>query len=245
MPWWQHLLLIGFVLASGGLATRFSEQREKVKLVLSFSGAYILGITVLHLLPDIFLDPQFRPGLWILAGFFLQLFLEQLSGGIEHGHIHARPEGGSRFAISIMIGLCLHAFLEGLPLGSYEHLHDHGTAAAEYDHDHGHLFWGILFHKIPAAFALSILLSLSGYGRKFIWGMLFVFAITSPMGALFGSSELVRSLAQPYILAIVVGSFLHISTTILFESDGRNHRISWKKLGVIVLGIGLALLTLL
>lgn len=241
MPWWQYLLLFGFVLLSGGLAMRYSRKRDLVKLILSFSGAYILGITVLHLLPEIFIRSDFQPGLWILAGFFLQLFLEQLSGGIEHGHIHARKNADSRFAVPIMIGLCLHAFLEGLPLDAHQHLHDHSDDL----HGHNHLFWGILFHKVPAAFALSVLLSLSGYRSRFVWLMLIIFALTSPLGALTGYLFAGKLLPQEYILSVVVGSFLHISTTILFESDGRDHHhIGWKKLAVIVLGIGLALSTL-
>jgi hypothetical protein len=39
------------------------------------------------------------------------------------------------------------------------------------------------------------------------------------------------------ILAMVVGIFLHISTTILFESD-ENHGFNLKKFVVIILGFG-------
>jgi hypothetical protein len=42
----------------------------------------------------------------------------------------------------------------------------------------------------------------------------------------------------PKIMAIVIGIFLHISTTILFESSS-NHRFNFMKMVVIVIG-GLA-----
>jgi zinc transporter ZupT len=42
-----------------------------------------------------------------------------------------------------------------------------------------------------------------------------------------------------YLMAFVVGTFLHIATTILFENS-ENHRFSWSKIWAILLGILLA-----
>ena len=48
------------------------------------------------------------------------------------------------------------------------------------------------------------------------------------------------------IIAVVIGSLLHISTTILFEIDSTDeHKISWQKMGAIAAGVGLSLLTLI
>ena len=44
-------------------------------------------------------------------------------------------------------------------------------------------------------------------------------------------------------MALVIGIFLHISTTILFESS-EEHRFNYYKLITILLGAGLALATL-
>ena len=41
------------------------------------------------------------------------------------------------------------------------------------------------------------------------------------------------------LLAIVVGMFLHISTTIIFETN-ENHRFNLAKLTAILLGVGLS-----
>jgi hypothetical protein len=46
------------------------------------------------------------------------------------------------------------------------------------------------------------------------------------------------------LMAVVIGSFLHISTTILFEADSAHH-ISFRKLMAILLGLSMALFTLL
>src|SRR5690606_12867527 len=120
------------------------DNTSLLKLILSFSGAYLFSITVLHLIPHAYISNSTSPeviGLYILGGFLFQLVLEQFSQGIEHGHIHQHDH--AVFPIGIMVSLCLHAFLEGMPLAA------------------GHqseLVFGIAIHHIPAAFALGSLL---------------------------------------------------------------------------------------
>lgn len=241
MAIWEYLLLFFWVLLGGALAFRFhNEARIPLKLVLSFSGAYLLGITVLHLLPGAFSVPDASASLWILAGFLTQLLLEQLTQGVEHGHIHIHEHSGSRLAIQVMIGLSLHAFLEGMPLSQYDDFY-----AIQHGHTHGHqhLLIGIVLHKLPAAFALVSLLLLSHFRKGTAWACLAFFAAMSPLGALVAGSFQLSPTAMANLLGFVIGSFLHISTTILFEADdNRQHHVSWAKMGVILLGISLALL---
>ncbi len=241
MAIWQYIALFLTVLAGGGLALRLKKYNPaNLRLVLAFSGAYLLGITILHLMPGVYLQADTLSGLWILGGFLIQLMLEQLSRGVEHGHIHARAHGG--FSYSILLGLCLHAFIEGLPLNDYSSLHQlhHGP-----DHDDNHLFYGIVLHKAPAAFALAILLLWSKVRTPVIWLSLFVFAAISPLGAFIASLFTISVATLTNLVALVIGSFLHISTTILFEADdSHQHRIPWLKMLVILIGLGVALLTL-
>ncbi|MFK7932941.1 MAG: ZIP family metal transporter [Saprospiraceae bacterium] len=245
MTLWQYLILFLSVLAGGLIALQIQKNKKSIlKIVLSFSGAYLLGITVLHLLPSVFFQPESNIGVWILGGFFIQLLLERLSQGVEHGHIHAHKSAKPSFAIQIMLGLCLHAFMEGLPLSNYHDMHHHSHGVHE-SGDHLHLFYGIILHKIPAAFALGLLLLRSDFSRKFILGCLVIFALMSPLGAFTSALIAPEGAVLNRIMAIVVGSFLHIATTILFETDDtHHHRISWQKLCAILVGIGLALLTM-
>ncbi|MTB52644.1 ZIP family metal transporter [Lewinella sp. W8] len=246
---WQYLLLISSVFIGGGFAQflrgRDESQRWRMylPLLLSFSGAYLLGIAAMELMPGVFQQPGYHTGAWLLGGFFVQLLLESLSQGVEHGHVHTHRNQSYRYAIGVMIGLGLHALLEGLPLGASEGLmgHDHSS----HDHpDNVHLLFGIVLHKIPAAFALGLLLLHSGYSRIFTWGCLAFFAILSPIGAWLGEIISIDPVWQNRVLALVVGSFLHISTTILFEADGgRGHGISLKKFVVIVIGMLVAYFT--
>ena len=250
MALWQYLFLFSSVLVGGGIAqalrgkTDEERWRSFLPLLLSFSGAYLLGIAAMELMPTVFGDPKLHSGVWLLGGFFVQLLLEGLSQGVEHGHVHAHKRESYRYALTVMVGLGIHAFLEGLPLGTAG---AHAAESAGHIHSHfdgDHLLVGIVLHKLPAAFALGLLLRYSGYSRTFTWGCLLVFAALSPLGALLGEVVSIDPVWRNRVMALVVGSFLHISTTILFEADGgRAHGISPRKLAVVVLGMLVAYFT--
>lgn len=244
---WQYLLLFSSVLVGGALAWRFNGREDRIRkdylpLLLSFSGAYLLGIAAMELMPTVFSNPRYHTGIWLLGGFFVQLLLEGMSQGVEHGHVHAHRQKDYRFALTVMVGLGVHALLEGLPLGAAVE-----SLGSDHGHEHteeGHLLVGIVLHKIPAAFALALLLLHSGYSRMFTLVCLLVFALLSPLGAVLGEVISIDPLWTNRVLALVVGSFLHISTTIIFEADGgRGHGISPKKFAVVVAGMAVAYFT--
>lgn len=249
MSLWQYLLLFGSVLVGGGLAQGLRGREDRLRreflpLLLSFSGAYLLGIAAMEMMPTVFNQSSYHSGVWLLGGFFIQLLLESLSQGVEHGHVHAHKRAGYGYGLTVMIGLGLHALLEGLPLGTIADGLDQTTEHLHGQLDGDHLLIGIALHKIPAAFALGLLLHHSGYSVRFAWSCLLVFASLSPIGAALGEIASLDPVWRNRILALVIGSFLHIATTILFEADGgREHGISVKKLGVIVVGMLVAYFT--
>lgn len=235
----QYILLIGAALLGALLGMRLPQLRKQwLHYLLSFSGAYLLSITAVHLLPEAFVGGDARVGLSLLAGFFLQVVLEQFSSGVEHGHIH--HHGGRATALPLLFGLGTHALIEGAPLTMVSDVLHSGTHDG---HDHNHLLTAIALHKLPAGFALAVVLTGVGFRQNQVWGMIAVFALMSPLGALLGE-RLVPAPYVPLALGAVVGSLLHVSTTILFESDeAQHHRLSVRKLAVIAGGIVVALLT--
>lgn len=232
MELWK-LLVLFFCAFLGGISIFFvkSDKSQLLKLILSFSGAYLFAITVLHLIPEAYSGPDHAEiGIYILIGFLLQIFLEQYSEGVEHGHIHKHTEGKA-FPYGIMISLCLHAFLEGMPLAADQH---------------NALIFGIALHHIPAAFALSSILMQNKYNRKSILFYIGVFAVMAPLGFClsYGISNGSIGGIEAYfnkMMGIVIGIFLHISTTILFESSV-DHKVSRRKMMAVLLGIGIALI---
>ena len=248
MAIWQYVILLFSVILGGGVAVyayargKDAEARWRtlLPLLLSFSGAYLLSIAAMELMPTVFHDPELHSGEWVIGGFLIQLLLESLSHGVEHGHVHAHEHAGTKYAVSVMFGLGFHALLEGLPLGTVTEISAHAHAHS----DGSHLLWGIILHKIPAAFALALLLRSSGFSITVTWVCLIIFGSLSPAGAIIGEYISINPVWTNRVLALVVGSFLHISTTIIFEADGgREHGISLTKLAVVVTGIAVAYFT--
>jgi len=238
---WEYLILLFSVLLGGFVALLVKpKDQSSLQLFLAFSGAYILGICVMDIMPTVFRSSVENVGIYILLGFFIQLFLEQFSGGVEHGHIHVphHQEKIRRHTTMVMIGLCLHAFIEGLPLGGH-------------DHNNHHLLWSIVLHKAPAAFALVLLLKKSGYQQSILWILLLIFSLMSPLAAgltsVFAAQQQIGSWHINVLQAVVIGSFLHIATTILFESDSRadHHAVPLPKLIAILVGVGMAVLSVI
>jgi zinc transporter ZupT len=223
-------LLFASVIAGAIVVEIFKPQKGKnIQILLTFSGAYLLAVSVLHLLPEIFQDNTSEYiGLYILGGFLIQIVLEYFSQGIEHGHFHK----SNVIPFSVLISLCLHALLEGVPLGG--HLHDSAQNA---------LLTGIVLHKMPVAIVLMTFFLQSNIGKSKAYFYLLLFALMSPLGVFAGN--LFTSLASFHneIMAMVIGIFLHISTTILFESsDG--HKFSLQKILAIIIGACIAISSL-
>lgn len=230
-----NTLLLLFSVTFGGLIVVFLErknQQKLIKLSLAFSGGFLLAIAFTHFLPELYAENSFAIGSWVLMGFLVQLFLEYFSGGIEHGHVHVHH--GKKIPFALLVSLSVHSFIEGIPLA--------GISGHSGDHDHHHhesLLLGILLHQLPVAIALMTLLRQSHLSWKSSWLLLAVFGIMTPGGMLLGYLLEIRDF--PYmdtLLAIVVGMFLHISTTIIFETS-ENHKFNLAKLTAILLGVGL------
>ena len=76
MSIWEYIILFLSVILGGGIALLIKRNNPRIlRMSLSFSGAYILGIAALHLMPVVFANNESAPGLWMLAGFFIQLLL--------------------------------------------------------------------------------------------------------------------------------------------------------------------------
>ena len=231
-----NIILFASAFLSGLAVIVFKLQFSKnLRLLISFSGAFILAICVLHLMPEIFRDYDKKIGAFILVGFVIQLLLEFFSNGIEHGHFHSHNKDISLFPYAIFISLCLHSFIEGMALieGSHGH-HDQNES----------LLVGIIIHKIPVGIVLSTMILSKNISKTTFIIALTIFAASAPLGLYLAGSHILPFLENSrIILALAVGIFLHISTTILFESS-EGHKFDLKKFAIIVLGFAIAIFTL-
>ena len=224
----NYLLLIASVLLGALLVFLIKPSNKFVRLLLAFSGAYLLSVTILHLLPEVYTvttDAK-RVGVFILIGIILQSVLESFSKGAEHGHIHIHSDG-KEFPTLLFASLCLHAFSEGLPI----------------HHNGDNLLWAIIVHKIPIAIVLTTFLIQTKYSKKIVFTFLFFFGLMSPLGVLLGDKITFFTTYYTEITALIIGVFLHISTIILFESS-ENHSFNLQKFMAILLGVLLTIFTL-
>jgi len=225
-----YLILTVFIGALLGRWLR-STSTISVKFLLIFSGAYLLGIGVFHLLPEVYEHHSHHYGLMIMAGFFTQLLLEAASKGLEHGHSHKEMFSNKGLPIGALAGLFLHALIESIPVGS------HMDALSKEA-----LFWGLVVHKLPVSIILyNMLCEFSGKTYVVILWLL-VFALMAPIGILIGDLFPLFAENHAEMTAFVFGIFLHISTTILFEGN-QSHRFNMAKYGVILLALGVAWLS--
>lgn len=212
-----------------------------LQYLLAFSGAFLLSITLLHLLPETFEEIGHRAGLFLLAGFFIQLVIQRLTHGVEHGHMHVHEHNGHKHipVTSILLGISIHAFMEGLPLGFNYRMETTEPA----------LYMAVAAHKLPEAILVTSLIIESGSSKTRSLIVLATFSAITPF-----SGYLANRLGMSYhfianliltLIPIVAGAFIHISTTIFFESGTRQHLLTWKKIFFIIAGLGIGLLTTL
>jgi hypothetical protein len=122
----------------------------------------------------------------------------------------------------LFISLCIHAFLEGFPVG---HHHD--------------LAYGIAIHHLPIAIILTTFFLNAELNKTALFIFMISFALMTPLGTLVSDS--VPAITQYFteITGVVIGILFHISSTIIFESS-EGHKFNIAKISMIILGILLA-----
>ena len=220
----EYLLPFLAVILGYVFVRSFGPQKDtRIKLLLAFSGALLLAITILKMLPNVYINGNDTTllGLCIIGGLSLQVFLELFSRGAEHGHVHL-PYAKGTFPWLLFLSLSVHAFLEGFPLN-----------------EHYQLLWGVVVHKLAVSIVLCTFLIASQIPKGEVLLFLLAFSLMTPLGTFASGSAIWMADLLPYINALVVGIFLHISTIILFESS-EGHTFHLKKTLAVLLAIVIA-----
>jgi len=197
------------------------KNKTNLKLLLAFSGSFLLSLTVMHLLPEIYESATPSIGLFIMLGILFQIILEFFSKGAEHGHVHGHAIM-TQIPWLLFISLCIHAFLEGFPLSH-----------------HNDLAIGIAIHHLPIAIILTTFFINSSLNKKAIFFFMVTFAIMTPLGTIVSDYLPILNVYYTEITAVVIGILFHISSTIIFESS-EGHKFNIAKVSMIVIGIALA-----
>ena len=219
----MNYMLLFLAVVTGYIVARILQKKDlkNMEVLMAFSGAFLLSITVFELLPHVFESPSKSIGLYIMLGILLQIFLEFFSKGAEHGHIHLHSES-KHFPWVLFISLSIHAFMEGFPIS-----------------EENNLLVAIIIHKVPVAIILSFFFITAGYKQSTTLFFLFFFALMTPLGNFISTHYEVVHQYETQITAIVIGIFLHVSTTILFESS-KNHKFNLPKMTAVILAVVIA-----
>ena len=221
-----------------------------MEAVSGFTGAFVLGVIVFHMLPEAYSDTYSAAwvGGCVLAGLLLQTVLEFFSRGIDHGHTHSRSAGHGEdrahatdgsLTIGMFVSLFLHTFLESTPIvagDAHGHGHLHEVAG---EGSLSPLLVSIALHTIPMAIVLYMLLLRTVKSRTRAWLLMILFALSGPLGILAGAQWEFIHRYYYAALAVVVGILLHVSSVMMSDCQiGFHGRL--RKLGVIALGFAAA-----
>lgn len=243
---YSYILIFGGIVIWGILLPK-GKKLPQILLdsITAFGGAFLLGSCFINLVPHMyaygFAIDGIKIGVAVLIGFLIQLLLESLTNGIEHGHNHCHcceeesdthhhdsdstsheahhhhhhdglcHENHTHPVTGLMIGLSIHAFLEGMPLVDTD-----GTI-------HQSLLYGIILHNIPLALVLLTLFVNNRFSLAKSLLLLSVFAIMTPLGSLCNLFIVSNdNTVQAFIMGIVVGILLHVSVSILFDHESKH-----------------------
>ena len=213
------LFLLPFLAISVGyFAARFLRNMSLgVSYLLAFSGAFLLSVIFFELLPELFSDHKGNASGGIMIGMLFQIALDYFSKGAEHGHVH-QNKTSSAFPWALLVSLSIHALVEGFPVAESKAV-----------------LIGVVIHKIPIALIISLFLIESNLSKNKQGLFLILFGLMTPLGT-YLALYLPELKPHLYLInAIAVGVFLHVATTILFESS-KDHQFNRIKLLVILAG---------
>ena len=143
------------------------------------------------------------------------VILETLSKGVEHGHLHTKNSK----TIIVMFALSIHSFLEGIPMGKFDHY-----------------LLAIVLHKIPVGIVFYQFIRAVNLQSALTWLLITIFALMTPLGSLSAEYFAFKNF-EIELFAFSAGLLIHIASIILFESDDK-HQLNLRKLIVVPLGVG-------
>lgn len=194
------LLIVAAGLVAGILPFFFQWSHQTAHRWIAFGAGSILGAAFLHMIPEAHELGGAEALTMVLGGFLLLYLVEQLL--LKHPH---EEDAGEFHEIGFLafIGLTIHDLIDGIALGSGEHIPELTPA----------IFLALVLHKIPTTFSVSLLLLHGDYKRTRIFAFLAVMLLAIPAGVLL--SQILVGHEAPakmvgYLVAFSAGTFIYI-----------------------------------
>ncbi|MSO18856.1 MAG: ZIP family magnesium transporter [Acidobacteria bacterium] len=223
-------LLLGLIAAAanifGGWAVaRGGWQPIILRSFVALAAGFMLGASFLEMFPESYklLGPE--AAWWMLGGYLLIHFFEHtLSGHFHFGEeVHKEEMRGHNRAQTVLFGLMIHAFVDGVSIVS-------GFLVSDW------LGWvvflAVFLHKMPEGFAVSSVMKASGASTKT--------ALTA--AALLGAATVAGALVMAplsgqvaYTLPISAGVTLYVAASDLIPEV--NHEPNIKMAMLVFVGV--------
>jgi zinc and cadmium transporter len=152
--------------------------------------------------------------------------------------VHPCEEGDCDYhtvGMAAYVGIGIHSVLDGVAIGAGSLMNMSLV-----------IILAVTIHKFPAALALSSMLVKGGeYSRRKILVSMFIFALATPLGAIFALA-LLKSMDEVMVavaLGVSAGTFLFISISDLLPTVYEEHEKGFKNLLSFCLGIFVMILS--
>lgn len=192
-------LIAALANSFGGMAiVSFKKKWTEafLSIVVALSAGFMLSASILRMLPESLALSSKAP-LFMLIGYLAVYFFESLFSA--HFHLGEKAHQGRKFdptvGISAFIGLCLHAFFDGVSIASGFFI----TQKLGFL-----IFLATILHKIPEGAMLASIMLTSGLNKRLAFGSTLMLGFSTILGALLTS-----------IVSNMVGLALAISTGII------------------------------
>lgn len=227
-------LLFIFVITflGGWLPTVRTWSKSTFKMIISFCAGVLLGAVFFHILPESAPVLGDNLGYPIMVGFLLIFLL------VKFIMVHPCEEGDCDYhtvGLAAYVGIGIHSVLDGVAIGAGSLMNMSLV-----------IILAVTIHKFPAALALSSMLVKGGeYSRGKILVSMFIFALATPLGAIFALA-LLKSMDEVMVavaLGVSAGTFLFISISDLLPTVYEEHEKGFKNLLSFCLGIFVMILS--
>jgi zinc and cadmium transporter len=222
------LSAVFLTLLSGSIPLLRHWKEDHLHGFVSFSAGVLIATAFLHLLPEaIERTPAHQVGYYILASFIFLFILEKfvMLHPCEETHCDYHTIG-----IAAFFGLMTHTLFDGFILGAA--LMTPGLATI--------VFFAIMAHKIPSAFALSSILRKARWKKSKIILFLTIFGSVIPFGALCSLTFLKPvegGSAVGIALSLSLGTFIYISTSDFLPEVHRAGSNRFRNLAAFIAGL--------
>lgn len=233
--WWQVLFAGSFAGAAtfAGMILVLAREhwsRRYSAVLVSFSAGVLLGVGILHIVPESMALTSGAP-FFILLAFVLFYFFEHhlmIHAGHEEQHhisldvadchdeccLHPHPMGMMAF-----VGMGLHSLIDGVIIGTgFEVSYNMGLLAA----------LGVIAHEVPEGIAMMAILLHYGWSRRRAVQLTTFVALATPLAA-FLTFALVNNMPDHLLGALLAGaggSFVYIAASDLIPESHRSRGVA-------------------